>query len=198
MILSYNYKLKDGLARSFMMGGIRSLNVVYGASCNMDFLNSINEPTNTVYSYTTLANLLVLALAVYIHVFKLTFLSTRETQQDDKSLVERPLNLRQVYVYYLLLFTMIYLLGVHYLPNKLLFSVFFVSFLLLISVLLYSKIRKIQHGFRDVQFLVKNMIVLLIALDSSFVAGSGGIYPGILSLGMIVPCVVLGKKVQMT
>ncbi len=198
MILSYNYKLKNGLTRPFLMGGIRSLNVVYGASCNMDFLNGINEPTNTMYSYITLANLLFLALAVYIHVFTLTFFSTRETKQDDKSLVEKPLNLKQVYVCYLLLFAIIYLLGVHYLPNKLLFSVFFVSFLLLITVLFYSKIRKTRYGFEDAQFLVKNMIVLLIALDSSFVAGSGGLFFGVLSMCLILPCVILGKKIQMT
>lgn len=198
MILLYNYKLKNGLTRPFLMGGIRSLNVIYGASCNMGFLNSINEPADAVYVYITLTNLLVLAIAVYIHVFTLTFLSTRETQQDDKSLVERPLNLKRVYVCYLLLFTIIYLLGVLYLPNKLLFSIFFVLFLLLITVLFYSKIRKIQYGFEDAQFLVKNMIVLLIALDSSFVAGSSGIYFGILSIGMIIPCIVIGKKVQMT
>ncbi len=198
MILLYNYKLKNGLTRPFLMGGIRSLNVIYGASCNMGFLNSINEPADAVYVYITLTNLLVLAIAVFIHVFTLTLLSTRETQQDDRSLAERPLNLKRVYIIYLLLFTIIYLLGVHYLPNKLLFSIFFVLFLLLITVLFYSKIRKIQYGFEDAQFLVKNMIVLLIALDSSFVAGSSGIYFGILSIGMIIPCVVIGKKVQMT
>ncbi len=198
MILLYNYKLKNGLTRPFLMGGIRSLNVIYGASGNMGFLNSINEPDDAVYVYITLTNLLVLAIAVFIHVFTLTFLSTRETQQDDRSLAERPLNLKRVYIIYLLLFTIIYLLGVHYLPNKLLFSIFFVSFLLLITILFYNKIRKIQIGFEDVQFLVKNMIVLLIVLDSSFVAGSSGIYFGILSIGMIIPCVVIGKKVQMT
>jgi 4-hydroxybenzoate polyprenyltransferase len=198
MILLYNYKLKNGLTRPFLMGGIRSLNVLYGASCNMGFLNSINEPTDAVYVYITLTNLLVLAIAVFIHVFTLTFLSTRETQQDNKSLVERPLNLKRVYVIYLLLFTIIYFLGVHYLPNKLLFSIFFVLFLLLITILFSNKIRKKQIGFEDAQFLVKNMIVLLIVLDSSFVAGSSGIYFGILSIGMIIPCVVIGKKVQMT
>ncbi len=198
MILLYNYKLKNGLTRPFLMGGIRSLNVIYGASCNMDLLNGINWPTNTVYSYITLANLLALSLAVFIHVFTLTFLSTRETQQDEKGLVERPLNLKRIYACYLFLFTMIYFLGFQYLPNKLLFSIFFVSFLLLITVLFCNKIRKMQYGFEDAQFLVKNMIVLLIALDSSFVAGSSGIYFGVLSMGMIIPCVIIGKKVQMT
>ena len=198
MVLSYNYKLKDGLTRPFLMGGIRSLNVIYGASCNMDFLNRINESTDTVYSYMTSANLLVLALSVYIHVFTLTLLSTRETQQDEKGLVARPLNLKRICVVYLFLFALVYFLGVQYLPNKLLFSVFFVPFLLLIGVIFYNKTRKTQLGFADIRHLVKNMIVLLIALDSSFVAGSGGIYLGILSIGMIIPCVVLGKKVQMT
>ncbi len=198
MVLSYNYKLKDGLTRPFLMGGIRSLNVIYGASCNMDFFNRINESTDTAYSHMTSANLLVLALSVYIHVFTLTLLSTRETQQDEKGLVARPLNLKRICVVYLFLFALVYFLGVQYLPNKLLFSVFFVPFLLLIGVIFYNKTRKTQLGFADIRHLVKNMIVLLIALDSSFVAGSGGIYLGILSIGMIIPCVVLGKKVQMT
>lgn len=198
MILLYNYKLKNCLTRPFLMGGIRSLNVIYGASSNMGFLNSINEQTDAVYFYITLTNLMVLAISVFIHVFTLTFLSTRETKQDDKSLVERPLNLKRVYVCYLIVFTIIYFLGVHYIPNKLVFSIFFISFLSLITVLFYNKTRKKRYGFEDAQSLVKNMIVLLIVLDSSFVAGSSGIYFGILSIGMIVPCVVIGKNVKMT
>jgi 4-hydroxybenzoate polyprenyltransferase len=57
---------------------------------------------------------------------------------------------------------------------------------------------KEKHGYADILFLVKNMIILLIVLDSSFVAGSTGIYLGILSISLIVPCVAIGKKLQMT
>jgi hypothetical protein len=42
------------------------------------------------------------------------------------------------------------------------------------------------------------MLVLLISLDASYIAGSGGLYMGLISLGMIIPCIAIGKKVSMT
>ncbi len=197
-ILAYNYKLKNGLLRPFIMGGIRTLNVIYGASYNISILNGLNGMNDTVFIYDKLTNLMVLALAVFFHIFTLTFISKRETQQDDRSLIERPLNLKRVYMCYLFLFIGIFFLGICHLPNRLLFSVFFAIFLLSITMLYVSRIKKTNYRSEDAQFLVKNMIILLIILDSSFVAGSIGIYFGILSISMIIPCIVIGKKVQMT
>jgi 4-hydroxybenzoate polyprenyltransferase len=198
MILSYNYKLKNGILRPFVMGGIRSLNVIYGASYNMNFLNGLYETKDIGYYYESLINLLILTLAVFIHIFTLTFLSKRETQQDEKSLYEMPLNLKRIYSCYLFLFFVVFYLGIYQLPNKLSFSIFFVLFLLSVTMLFYSRIWKKRHRFEYVQFLVRNMIVLLIVLDSSFVAGSIGIYFGVLSISMIIPCIFIGKKVQIT
>ncbi|MGN6349137.1 MAG: UbiA family prenyltransferase, partial [Candidatus Nitrosocosmicus sp.] len=37
MILAYNYKLKNGFLRPFLMGGVRGLNVIYGSTSNYGF-----------------------------------------------------------------------------------------------------------------------------------------------------------------
>ena len=200
MILLYNYKLKDSLSRPYLMGGIRSLNVIYGASSNSDFLNAFNPNYSIGYNSffnNSSINLVILTVAVFIHIFTLTFLSKRETMEEDKS-YKHPLNLKKIFICYVCLFLIIIFLGHSYLPNKLIFLVFIGLFLLLVTMLFFNRMIKGKHGYADILFLVKNMIILLIVLDSSFVAGSSGIYFGIISIGMIIPCVIIGKKVQMT
>ena len=39
-IISYNYKIKNGFFRPYLMAGIRSLNVIYGASFVFDISNN--------------------------------------------------------------------------------------------------------------------------------------------------------------
>ena len=198
MILSYNYRLKNGISRPFLMGGIRSLNIVYGASSNTNYFDFIAGTNVTIQMYTPLACLTILTLAVFIHIFTLTFLSARETHNEFGNPNKKRLSLKMVYAYYLSLFIVILFLGLNYLPYKIHFTILIGLFLLCVNLLFFSILWKKKYGYADIQFLVKNMIVLLILLDSSFVVGSVGVYFGIISLGLIIPCVLMGKKVKMT
>jgi 4-hydroxybenzoate polyprenyltransferase len=200
MILSYNYRLKNGMLRPYLMGGIRTLNIVYGTSSNINFLDflGVTHPHATIQMYGSLVNLVIFTLAVFIHIFTLTFLSARETREEFENSDKKRLNLKKVYAYYLITFIIILYLGLSYLPNKTYFAIFFGLFLLCVNLLFFRIMRKRKLGFADIQILVKNMIILLILLDSSFVAGSIAIYFGFLSLSMVIPCIFIGNKVKMT
>ncbi len=197
MILLYNFKIKNGLLRPFLMGGIRSLNIIYGASSNFEYLKILNHGIDTGLIYNTYINLLILAAAIFIHVFTLTLLSKRETEVENKQF-NKSLELKKIYRNYFFLFIILTFLGTLFLPNKFLFLTFSVLFLASITIIFLKKASKKNHGHMDIQILVKNMLVLLIPLDASFIAGSSGLYMGLVSLSMIIPCIAIGKKVRMT
>jgi 4-hydroxybenzoate polyprenyltransferase len=197
MILLYNFKMKNGSSRPFFMGGIRSLNIVYGASSNFEFLNLQNYGFDTTPVNSSFINLSILTAAVFVHVFTLTLLSKRETEIENKQFI-KSLELKKIFRNYLFLLIMLTFLGTLFLPNKTLFLTYSVLFLASITIIIFNKTIKKNYGHMDIQFLVKSMLVLLIFLDASYIAGSGGLYMGLLSLGMIIPCIAIGKKVSMT
>jgi 4-hydroxybenzoate polyprenyltransferase len=199
MILSYNYRLKNGKLRPFLMGGIRALNVIYGSTTTYIFFTTTNyDFFDTSFINTTTINLLIVSFAIFFHIFTLTLLSKRETENENKQYINS-LNLKNIYIVYLIIFIIILFVGIIFVPNKYPFLVFFLVFLLSITIIFYNKINnKKKYGHLDIKFLVKYMIILLILLDTSFVAGSNGIHMGLLSISMIFPCLIIGKKVHMT
>jgi 4-hydroxybenzoate polyprenyltransferase len=199
MILLYNLRMKNGFLRPFFMGGIRSLNIIYGASSNYEFLRFLDYGIDTTAGliYNTHINLFILTAAIFIHVFTLTLLSKRETEAENKQF-KKSLELNKIYRSYLFLLIVLTFLGTVFLPNKFLFLTFSVLFLASITVIFFTITGKKNYGHMDIQFLVKNMLVLLIPLDASFIAGSSGVYMGVVSLSMIIPCIAIGKKVKMT
>ena len=54
------------------------------------------------------------------------------------------------------------------------------------------------YGLVLVQFVVKNMLILIIILDSAFIAGEVGIASGSMVALLTVPCFILSKKISMT
>jgi 4-hydroxybenzoate polyprenyltransferase len=199
MILLYNYRLKNGKLRSFLMGGIRSLNVIYGSTTTYIFFTNTNyDFFDTSFINITTTNLLIVSFAIFFHIFTLTLLSKRETENEDKQ-YKNSLNLKNIYIVYLVTFVIILFVGITFIPNKYPFLVFFIAFLLSITIIFYNKINnRKKNGYLDIQFLVKYMIILLILLDTSFVAGSNSIYMSLISISMIFPCLIIGKKVLLT
>ena len=197
MILSYNYKLKNGVLRPFLMGSIRALNVFYGSTSNNDFLQNSYFNGSSSMDYTILVNLLIATVAVFVHIFTLTLISTRETVVEIKKF-KKLINLKNVYVTYLSIFIFILSLGVIFLSNKILFLSFFIVFLSAVTFIFFKKIKKENLESQDIQFIVKDMIILLILLDASFVTGTSGFYLGVITVSFLIPCIIIGKKVQMT
>ena len=197
LILSYNYKLKNGPLRPISMGSIRSINIIYGSSSNDYFYNNFNFGPNNGIFFAQFINLIIIIIAVFIHIYTLTLLSKRETEQENKELKEK-LNLNRIYKNYVFSFIILFSADIIFIPDKIAFFSFFLLFMSIITILFYKRIVKGGYNHHDIQFLVKNMIILLILLDSIFIAGTLGFYEGLLISCLLIPCIIIGKKMYMT
>jgi 4-hydroxybenzoate polyprenyltransferase len=190
-IIFYNYKIKNGFFRPYLMAGIRALNVIYGASFVLDISN---------YS-TGLSSFLLLALAscaVYFHIFILTSLSKSETTREFLR-VKHVLNIQKIQIIYLVFLLVSLSLAIIIIPFKLDFLIFILFFLILIN-LLFNRACKMDNsqGESVIRFMVKHMLILLIILDCAFIAGEAGLLSGSIVALLTIPCLVLGKWISMT
>lgn len=193
-ILSYNYKIKNGIFRPFLMGGIRSLNIFFGASTVFDF--NIFKTGDTFFNSFSIYSLYLSSFAVFCHIFILTTLSSRETDSNNKKEIVR--YLKRYNLFHLAVFTIVLIVGIILIPLKFTFLLFLISYIILILLIFYIAYNSKEGKFNEIQFIVKNMIILLILLNSSFIAGSVGILAGLLFLCLIPPCILVGKRIQMT
>jgi 4-hydroxybenzoate polyprenyltransferase len=201
-IVSYNYKFKNGFFRPYLMAGIRSLNVIYGASFVFD-VSMISALENGEYliSDTGFFSFLLLALAscaVYFHIFILTSLSKSETTREFFK-VKNILNIQKIQITYLLFLLVTLSLAIILTPFKLDFLIFILLFLFLLN-LLFNRASKmdISQGEEMIKFMVKSMLILLIILDSAFIAGEAGLIAGCLVALLTIPCFILAKWINMT
>jgi 4-hydroxybenzoate polyprenyltransferase len=201
-ILSYNYKFKNGFFRPYLMAAIRSLNVIYGASFIFDVSTiSALENGDLLFSNSGFSPFLLLALAscaVYFHIFILTSLSKSETTQEVFR-IKNKLNIQKIQITYLLFLLISLSLAIILVPFKLDFLIIILLFLFLIN-LLFNRASKMDstQGEEMIKFIVKNMLILLIVLDSAFIAGEAGLLAGSIVALLTIPCVILGKWISMT
>jgi len=205
-ILVYNYKLKNGVLRPIVMGGIRALNIVYGFSILFGFygppfditLSSLDLENSIV---TQSSGLLCLVLvSVFFHIFVLTFVSSRETPREFSSNRKNRINIKIIlYVYTIFLF-IIGSIG-FYLVEYPLPYVFFVLALGIVVIMIFYKAHLRMHHLEAtlrLQYIVKNMIILLILVDSAFIAGISGPIIGAATAFFVLPSILLSKKINMT
>ncbi len=201
-IISYNYRIKNGFFRPYLMAGIRSLNVIYGASFVFSISNiSTMDNGDNFISNTGFSSFLLLALAscvVYFHIFILTSLSKSETTREFLR-VKNELNIQKIQITYIIFLLISLSLAIILTPFKLDFLIFILFFLFLIN-LLFNKASKMDgaQGEAVIRFMVKNMLILLIILDSAFIAGEAGLFTGSIVALLAIPCIILGKWVSMT
>lgn len=205
-ILTYNYKIKNGFFRPYLMGLIRGLNILYGFS--FVFGSSINFQTLSDnffmnYQNTEYHNLfwivVLVTMAMFFHVLLLTHISKKEAidAAEGRNLVS---GMRKHCYLYLTYVATIGFFGCVLLPYVIEF-LFFISFYVVIISLVFQtaikKAKKLEIS-ESVQFLVKNMILIIILLDSVFIAGVSGFIPSLLTCLLIIPPIVLSKRFSMT
>ena len=204
-IISYNYKLKNGYFRSYLMGGIRGLNILYGASFVLALPNL--SQSNFFYSYINSADLesdlilmlIFVCLSMFFHVFLLTFLSAKETTREFFSSTWN-YNLKNICSAYLIYIAIIGSLGSLFMEHAVQFLIFLSGFVVIVCLIFYkaNKKRVDPETNNSIQFLVKNMILLIIVLDSVFIAGLSGFMLAFCTSLFIIPSIILSKKISMT
>jgi 4-hydroxybenzoate polyprenyltransferase len=205
-IVAYNYKIKNGYFRPYLMAAIRALNVIYGASFIFDIPVTSATSSEESLTPTSTSNLdpwlllTVAASTVYFHIFILTSLSKSETAQEF-SKIKIKLNIQNIQIIYLIFLIISISIAIIFTPYKLDFLLFILLFLFLINLLFNRALKRANDQGQDqalIQFVVKNMLILLIVLDSAFIAGEAGILSGSLVAMLSIPCLILSKKISMT
>ena len=176
LIIAYDYQLKYSVLGPFAMGGTRSLNVIFGASPVLLYIDN-----------HSVAIVGAAAASLFFYVSSITILSKKEVGK------ERPNSTLVI----LIVFGVILAI----LPLGILLQ-FEWTFLLNLSIFAGVTIvtfrQYIAKEVPSVQKAVRNMVISIIILDSVFVTGTAGLPYGLATLVLIAPVVVLAKKLYVT
>lgn len=176
LIIAYDYQLKYSVLGPFAMGGTRSLNVIFGASPVLLYIDN-----------HSVAIVGVAAASLFFYVSSITILSKKEVGK------ERPNSTLVILIVFGVILAIV--------PLGMLLQ-FEWTFLLNLSIFAGVTIvtfrQYIAKEVPSVQKAVRNMVISIIILDSVFVSGTVGLPYGLATLLLIAPVVVLAKKLYVT
>jgi 4-hydroxybenzoate polyprenyltransferase len=176
LIIAYDYQLKYSVLGPFAMGGTRSLNVIFGASPVLLYIDN-----------HSIAIVGVAAASLFFYVSSITILSKKEVGK------ERPNSTLVILIVFGVILAIV--------PLGMLLQ-FEWTFLLNLSIFAGVTIvtfrQYIAKEVPSVQKAVRNMVISIIILDSVFVTGTAGLPYGLATLLLIAPVVVLAKKLYVT
>ncbi|HEY9406953.1 MAG TPA: UbiA family prenyltransferase [Nitrososphaera sp.] len=176
LIIAYDYQLKYSVLGPFAMGGTRSLNVIFGASPVLLYIDN-----------HSVAIVGVAAASLFFYVSSITILSKKEVGK------ERPNSTLVI----LIVFGVI--LAIVSLGMLLQFEwTFLLNLSIFAGVTIVTFRQYIAKEVPSVQKAVRNMVISIIILDSVFVSGTAGLPYGLATLLLIAPVVVLAKKLYVT
>jgi 4-hydroxybenzoate polyprenyltransferase len=205
-ILIYNYRLKSGHLRPIIMGGIRALNVFYGFSVSYIFLEQSVSGNSRfflpLYDINTdqLTFLLLVLVSIFFHIFVLTRLSSKETAREFTKNGRTFVNFKTIYYIYISFLFIIGFCGFYLVVYPMVYLIFILALGVVVSSIFYKAHKKMIYlsGNLKVQNIVKNMLILLILLDSAFIAGISGPIAGFATCLLLFPTIILSKKISMT
>lgn len=176
LIIAYDYQLKYSVLGPFAMGGTRSLNVIFGASPVLLYIDN-----------HSVAIVGAAAASLFFYVSSITILSNKEVGK------ERPNSTLVILIVFGVILAIV--------PLGMLLQ-FEWTFLLNLSIFAGVTIvtfrQYIAKEVPSVQKAVRNMVISIIILDSVFVSGTAGLPYGLATLLLIAPVVVLAKKLYVT
>ena len=176
-IISYDWRLKHSRFGPFAMGITRLLNVILGASPVLLYLNGV--------SYTILGTA---AASMLVYVMAITILSKKEVGNEKPN---SAVAFIMVFSDICAIVTLGLLVKLHwaFLLNLSIFAAF---------MTITFKLYLMRQEAPRVQKAVRNMVISIIVLDSIFISGTTGPLYGLTTLLLIVPSVVLAKKLYVT
>lgn len=176
LIIAYDYQLKYSVLGPFAMGGTRSLNVIFGASPVLLYIDN-----------HSVAIVAAASASLFFYVSSITILSKKEVGK------ERPNSTLVILIVFGVILAIV--------PLGMLLQ-FEWTFLLNLSIFAGVTIvtfrQYIAKEVPSVQKAVRNMVISIIILDSVFVTGTAGLPYGLATLLLIAPVVVLAKKLYVT
>ncbi|MGB8027167.1 MAG: UbiA family prenyltransferase [Nitrososphaeraceae archaeon] len=179
VIFGYDKYLKNTHAGPFTIASARVMNILLGTSVSL----------RSVDSYSQIVTLTFVLIITFVYVSLIGFISRYEVHgfSDNTKLLLPPAIVATV-ISSIILFT---LMGFFKLESLIILSLF--SFIMIIS---FSRIYRRDSG--RTQQIVRNMILSIIVLDSTFLTGIIGIELGLVVLTLMAPLLVLANKMYMT
>ena len=179
VIFGYDKYLKNTHAGPFTIASARVINILLGTSVSL----------RSVDSYSQIVTLTFVLIITFVYVSLIGFISRYEVHgfSDNTKLLLPPAIVATV-ISSIILFS---LMGFFKLESLIILSLF--SFIMIIS---FSRIYRRDSG--RTQQIVRNMILSIIVLDSTFLTGIIGIELGLVVLTLMAPLLVLANKMYMT
>jgi hypothetical protein len=183
-IIVYNFRLKHTIAGPFTMGAARFLNVFLGASPAFPALLFSN---NNIL----ILRIMLVSVSVFLYVIAISILSRME--------IGATRSIQTVMGPFFIIFaviTMIIFVG--------LVGVFKIDLVLSLTLFAGAVIITFKQTiFKDysssgIQKAIKILVLSIIILDSVFVSGTAGLYYGLATLLLIIPSIVLARKLYVT
>lgn len=195
-IVAYDYRLKRGPAAAFAMGSTRFLNVMLGASAAV----AIAAPA-AAFGQEGMAAAVFAAAAQFAYVVAIMMLSKKEAGSDSGD--GRRSDTRAALLIVCGVGVSVAVAGLFLLQFRLEFLVNLAIFAgAMAAAFLFFFFSDRRHTARRpatrLQRLVKNMVLSIVVLDSVFVAGAAGLEYGLATLLLVVPAVLLAKKLYVT
>jgi 4-hydroxybenzoate polyprenyltransferase len=175
-IIAYDYRLKHGILGPFAMGITRFINIILGASPALLYVGAI--------SYTIIGTA---AASMFLYVVAITILSKKETGNEKPNST----------IAFLMIFGVIAAIIILGLLVQLHWA-FLVNLSIFAAVMTITFKRHLMRNLPSVQKAVRNLVISIIILDSVFISGTAGPLYGLITLLLIVPSVVLAKKLYVT
>ncbi|HYX55747.1 MAG TPA: UbiA family prenyltransferase [Nitrososphaeraceae archaeon] len=185
IIIAYDYGLKhNNITGPIIMGLARSINVILGASPALSML---------LLSVTASKMLLFIAISLFLYIVAISILSKKEVSGKATNLI--------IISSLSIVFVDIAAIAIAGLIGIFQPAVF--AFLVLFSVVMIITFRPILRGLDNlapihIRDIIKNMIISIIILDSVFVSGLIGLPYGLATLLLLVPSVLLSRKLYLT
>ena len=179
VIFGYDKYLKNTYAGPFTIASARVMNILLGTSVSL----------RSVDSYSQIVTLTFVLIITFVYVSLIGFISRYEVHGfSDNTKLLLPQAIVATVISSIILFS---LMGFFKLESLIILLLF--SFIMIIS---FSRIYRRDSG--RTQQIVRNMILSIIVLDSTFLTGIIGIELGLVVLTLMAPLLVLANKMYMT
>jgi 4-hydroxybenzoate polyprenyltransferase len=175
-IFAYDYKLKDGILGPMIMATARVLNILLGLSTYSNVI-----PYNSV-------SLLVLS-DTFLFIFGISLLSRSEIGSHIPKL--------SISVVLAILMYIVSSIAFYIYLGLLKFDSVF-SLIIFTTLIAVSLVKFYNTDKQQPQKIVRNLIMAIIVLDSIFLSGILGLIYGLAILPLLVPCIILSRKIYMT
>jgi UbiA prenyltransferase family len=182
-IVSYDYRMKYSVYGPGMMGAARALNVMLGSS--PIFLTTVLNINNS-------ARIAVVTVSLFLFVFGISRLSTKEIDETDQ--------VRTAKGSFLMIFAVLAIIIVSGLVGVFLKDLFVnLALFAIIMIITFKPLLQRQPlSSKDIQRTIKTMVLSIIVLDSAFVSGCAGTAYGLVTLMLIMPAIILSRKFYVT